>query len=78
MTSVRDTSYAISASLLSGKVKSILNETNQTEKSYAISSSLLSGKLFGDLLRGFNNSIKDKDQYTVTAFIVSGKIKTVL
>ena len=78
LTSVRDTSYAISASLLSGKVKSILNETNQTEKSYAISSSLLSGKLFGDLLRGFNNSIKDKDQYTVTAFIVSGKIKTVL
>mgnify|MGYP003599151034 FL=1 len=78
LTSVRDKSYAISASLLSGKVKSILNETNQTEKSYAISSSLLSGKLFGDLLRGFNNSIKDKDQYTVTAFIVSGKIKTVL
>ena len=78
LTSVHDKSYAISASLLSGKVKSILSETNQTEKSYAISSSLLSGKLFGDLLRGFNNSIKDKDQYTVTAFIVSGKIKTVL
>nr|DAS51109.1 MAG TPA: hypothetical protein [Caudoviricetes sp.] len=78
LTSVHDKSYAISASLLSGKVKSILNETNQTEKSYAISSSLLSGKLFGDLLRGFNNSIKDKDQCAVTAFIVSGKIKTVL
>ena len=78
LTSVHDESYAISASLLSGKVKSILNETNQTEKSYAISSSLLSGKLFGDLLRGFNDSIKDKDQCAVTAFIVSGKIKTVL
>lgn len=78
LTSVHDKSYAVSASLLSGKVKSILNETNQTEKSYAISSSLLSGKLFGDLTRGFNNSIKDKDQWAVTAFIVSGKIKTVL
>ena len=78
LTSVRDKSYTVSASLLSGKVKTILNEINQTEKSYAISSSLLSGKLFGDLIRGFNNSIKDKDQFTVTAFIVSGKIKTVL
>lgn len=78
LTSVHDKSYTVSASLLSGKVKTILNEINQTEKSYAISSSLLSGKLFGDLIRGFNNSIKDKDQFTVTAFIVSGKIKTVL
>ena len=78
LTSVHDKSYTVSASLLSGKVKTILNEINQTEKSYAISSSLLSGKLFGDLIRGFNDSIKDKDQFTVTAFIVSGKIKTVL
>ena len=78
LTSVRDKSYTVSASLLSGKVKSILNEIKQTESSYTVSSSLLSGKLFGDLLRGFNNSIKDKDQCTVTAFVVSGKIKTVL